>query len=252
MKRIVFLAVVAVLIAVPALAQDPVQPVGPYEVEVFLLDDNGMYTGAAGQAGDPMALARCFASNEATGNCNKRYWYIPVTVHASVAQWINFSFTGTRWDWFVRKPGWYAANCITAKVASNGDILIDYEGFDDLVSLMGNPTPIPIWYSFGASIQEAQDNGWVPGPLLNDDDDLLDERILGRRPQLPARRTDMETLEQNPCSRVQHGLRVRGRGPDHPRPEPAEDLDRAESRSTELWFLRGSVLRADRGDAVTQ
>lgn len=175
MKRIVFLAVVAVLIAVPALAQDPVQPVGPYEVEVFLLDDNGMYTGAAGQAGDPMALARCFASNEATGNCNKRYWYIPVTVHASVAQWINFSFTGTRWDWFVRKPGWYAANCITAKVASNGDILIDYEGFDDLVSLMGNPTPIPIWYSFGASIQEAQDNGWVPGPLLNDDDDLLDE-----------------------------------------------------------------------------
>lgn len=171
MKKILFVAAI-VFLATSAMAQTPVQPVGVYEVEIWVLDENGVYQNTPGLIGTNDQLARAFASNEATGACNKKYWHIPVTVHASVAQWIDFTFTGTRWDWFVRKPGWYAANCITAKVASNGDVLIDYEGFGNL---QGTFNQIPIWYSFGGSITEAQTNGWVPGPLLNDDDDLLDE-----------------------------------------------------------------------------
>lgn len=171
MKKLLFVAAI-VLLATSAMAQDPVPPTGVYEVEIWVLDENGVYQNTPGLIGQVDQLARCFASNEATGACNKKYWHIPVTVHASVAQWIDFTMTGTRWDWFVRKPGWYAANCITAKVASNGDVLIDYQGFDNL---QGTNNVIPIWYSFGGSITEAQANGWVPGPALNDDDDLLDE-----------------------------------------------------------------------------
>jgi hypothetical protein len=88
--------------------------------------------------------------------------------------------TGTRWDWYVRKPGFYATTCITANIASNGDILIDYDGFDDLKSIEGNSHNeiIPAWYSYGASFQNAIDNGWVRAIELNDDDDLLDESYL--------------------------------------------------------------------------
>jgi len=184
MKKVILLTAVGVLfLAASALAQTPVPPTGVYEVEVFYLDSlTGDYTGAPGLIGGTDQLARAFASNEAKGYCNKKFWHIPVTVHASVAQWIDFTLTGTRWDWFVRKPGWYAANCITAKVASNGDVMIDYDGFADLLNL-ANPTmvtPIPIWYSFGGSITEAQANGWVPAVALNTDDDLLVENSYWR------------------------------------------------------------------------
>jgi hypothetical protein len=179
MKKALFLTAVGVLLlAATALAQTPVPPVGVYEVEVFDCDSlTGDWLGTPGHLGQVDALARCFASNEAKGYCNKKYWHIPVTVHASVATWIDFTMTGTRWDWFVRKPGYYAANCITAKVASNGDVMIDYDGFDDLLNL-ANPTtvtPIPIWYSFGGSITEAQAHGWIPATALNSHDDLLVE-----------------------------------------------------------------------------
>lgn len=180
MKKVLLFTMVGLFVmAVSGLAQTPVPPVGIYEVEVFDCDSvTGVYLGGAGHLGQGDWLARCFASNEAKGNCNKKNWLIPVTVHASVAQWIDFSMSGTRWDWFVRKPGYYAANCITAKVASNGNVAIDYSGFDSLRSLTyptGPNTPIGIDYSFGGSITEAVANGWVPAPLLNNDDDLLVE-----------------------------------------------------------------------------
>jgi len=178
MKKVLLFTAGFMLLAAAALAQAPVPPTGVYEVEIWYLDSlTGMYSGQPSHIGEVDQLARCFASNEAKGYCNRKFWHIPVTVHASVAQWIDFTMTGTRWDWFVRKPGWYGANCITAKVASNGDVLIDYDGFGDLLNL-ANPTqvtPIPIWYGFGGSIAEAQSHGWIRAVDLNNSDDLLVE-----------------------------------------------------------------------------
>lgn len=172
MKKLLFAAVAVMFMASIGMAQVPVE--GAYEVEMFVLDSaTGEYLGSTGTIG-PNQNARCFASNEAKGNCNKYKWVIPVTIHASVAQWIDFTMTGTRWDWFVKKPGWYAANCISAKVASNGDVYINYDGFEDLLPQGDGMVPIPIWYSFGASITDAA-KGWVRSFDLNNDDDLLDE-----------------------------------------------------------------------------
>ncbi|HUU46530.1 MAG TPA: hypothetical protein VM118_12435 [Acidobacteriota bacterium] len=175
MKKLLLIAVAGLLMTSVAMAQTPVDPVGIYEVEVWTLNPDGTWDlSIQPTIKDPTANARCFASNKAAGNCNKYEWVIPVTVHASVAQWIDFTMTGTRWDWFVKKPGWYAANCITAKIASNGDINIDYDGFDDLLPLGEGQTPIPIWYAFGGSMGTAA-AAWVPALMLNEDDDLLDE-----------------------------------------------------------------------------
>ncbi len=115
-------------------------------------------------------------------SCNKTYWHIDVTMHASVAQWIHWTLNNQGWDWKVMKPGCYAANCITFWVASNGDVMIDYEGFDDLVGNNEHKDSIDTYYSWGGSPDVAEQHGWVRAIDLNSDDDLLDESELNDVP----------------------------------------------------------------------
>jgi hypothetical protein len=137
-------------------------------------------------AGD--AYARCYKSGEDEDACNKKYWYIDVTIHASIAQWVEWSINGTRWDWFVRKPGTYIADCIEAKVASNGDVIVQYRGFDFLRNGEDDgihKDSIDIWYAFegagvgaGDLLNPANAHLWIPAPALNMDDDTLFENNL--------------------------------------------------------------------------
>jgi len=46
--------------------------------------------------------------------------------------WIEYSLSATEWDWEVRKPGIYASKCLTGTITSNVDVLIDFNGFEDL------------------------------------------------------------------------------------------------------------------------
>ncbi len=177
MKKLLFLLAIGALLTAPALAQPGTPPpAGAYEVEMFYMHPDGTPVDGVGHLGELDQLARCFASMDQEGNCNKKFWRIPVIIHASVGQWIDWWMTGTRWDWYIKKPGCYAADCITAHIASNGDILVDYDGFGNLVNADGRE--IEISYAFGGSITDASNNGWVPGPALDDDDDLLEESTM--------------------------------------------------------------------------
>lgn len=155
---------------------------GGGESEVYWQDENGVW-----QPPRPVAErnARLFRLGEPIeGNCNKVQWEVPVRIHASIAQWIKFRLAWNEWQWFVRKPGCYAGNSIEAVLASNGDVLVDYSGFDNLMPVDQNPdkTPINIAYSFeymGGGFNEANDRGWTPAPVLNDDDDLLEDIPFG-------------------------------------------------------------------------
>lgn len=113
-------------------------------------------------------------------SCNQWEWHVDVTINASVAQWIHWNLNAQGWDWRIMKPGCYAANCIHFWVASNGDVLIDYEGFNDLESVQGNTHNnwIEAYYSWGETPEIADMNGWVRAIDLNLDDDLLDESEL--------------------------------------------------------------------------
>jgi hypothetical protein len=119
---------------------------------------------------NPQALARCWASLPVQGACNKD-WDIPVKVHASIAQWIEWSLSGSRWDWRVRKPGRYGADCITATVKSNQHVLVDYHNFDDLHSDSATVNAwIPIWYhvsALGAQLPPPDSPDWVRAIDLN-------------------------------------------------------------------------------------
>jgi len=170
MKKLFLL--VAMVCFVPALAsaQIPYYPVAGYAVEAFHFDT---LTGTWVSMGtdNPAALAQAWASLPASGYCNKN-WKIPVVIHASIAQWSKWSMTGTRWDWFVKKPGDYAADCISGTIASNQAILVDYHEFGDLYAQVPEATIDPwieVWYAIwnlGAP-PAMTDPAWVRSTDLN-------------------------------------------------------------------------------------
>jgi hypothetical protein len=177
MKRflVFLLAAVFVMAAGSVLAQNPTDPTTPgsQESDVWYVNEAGEWVP------NPLALedrnGRLFRGGERIeGNCNKKWWAVDVEIHASIAQWVDFSLQWDRYDWFIRKPGCYAGNCIEACVASNSDILIDYEGFEDLQPSIAGNNPIPVWYSIetGGGFAEAN-AGWVTAAALNTLDNTL-------------------------------------------------------------------------------
>ncbi len=152
MKKLFLIVALVCFVPALALSQIPLYPPAGYEVESFHLDTlTGQWV--ANPLGDPSAIAQCWASLEASGSCNKD-WHIDVKVHASIAQWSSWHMTGTRWDWFVKKPGDYAADCISGSIASNQNVLVDYHDFGDLVAEVPANSiddTIEVWYAVSAS-----------------------------------------------------------------------------------------------------
>lgn len=175
MKKLLIAMIIVGLLPVAALAQPPL---GAIEVDswAYLADAAGVYEWVP-QSGpgapNPEALARCFVSGQGDGYCNKD-WEIPFKVHASIAQWLEWNFNGTRWDWFVRKPGNYAANCLTWWLSSNQEVVMDFLGFGPLEA--EDPKPgtdhfIEVFYCFdppGATPPLKTSDLWIPAPAMND------------------------------------------------------------------------------------
>jgi hypothetical protein len=124
--------------------------------------------------GDP-ANARAFYSEPAGGACNKKVWEFPVTVEAQIAQWVQWSIDGTKWTWFVRKPGKYFADCIGFAIKSNSDVGFTFSGFSNLTyastGTSVNPV-IPVWYNWGSDAilvdgYKPEGNEWIPAEALN-------------------------------------------------------------------------------------
>lgn len=105
------------------------------------------------------------------GGCNKKNWDIDVSVHASVAQWIKWKLSNGGWQIRVRKPGRYTTNCIEARLNSNANVVISFEGFDDLESLEKPGEFIETWYAWDqkedGSPLDPNDPRWIKAPNLN-------------------------------------------------------------------------------------
>jgi hypothetical protein len=135
MKKLLVCLVVLAFLLVPAMAMAASTgeelPVGAQEVEHWEKEGD---TWVHHTEGDATSLARCWASTPANNGdgCNKQTWDLDVKVHASVAQWLKYNLTGTRWDWRILKPGTYAADCVTMTVWSNNDVAITFSDFANL------------------------------------------------------------------------------------------------------------------------
>lgn len=128
------------------------------QLEVWKLI-NGQWVSISDGPEDVQADAWAFSVGGAAGACNKERWEIEVGVDVSVAQWIDFSLTGTKWLWYVRKPGTYLTDCITATIASNGEVLVSFTGLAS-PTYQGPYTTvknyIDMWYGFGPSNSNIQ------------------------------------------------------------------------------------------------
>jgi hypothetical protein len=131
--------------------------------------------------------AKAFSSLPEQGNCNKAAWNIQLTTEAQVAQWLDWQMSGTKWSWFVRKPGDYYTNCISASVKSNGNVAISFAGFANLAyqnnpespdynGLEGVNQSIATWYGVSEDELGPQGEtfqGWYSAAQLNEESALL-------------------------------------------------------------------------------
>lgn len=61
--------------------------------------------------------------------------------------WISYSLSATQWNWMVRKPGDYAGKCLVGRITSNVDVVIHFEGFEDLSSTNSPTQNLETYYS---------------------------------------------------------------------------------------------------------
>ena len=145
MKKYVWLSLVALLVVAllsfGVVAQEPTincTPPPPPENCLTVYNADGTVA----------TEAKAYTSGGDKGNCNQPSWSVSWLTHASVAQWVDFEFTGTAWYWYVRKPGEYYTDCNKLLISSNSDIKLTFAGFADLKYLGDNGVDetISTWY----------------------------------------------------------------------------------------------------------
>ena len=147
------------------------------EVDVWYEDPPCSGNWIYSAAGNPQALARCWSQLPAGGSCNKQYYTFNFYTAASMAQWIEWSISGTEWKWKIRKvgpnlcqtDGYYAADCITFWLKSNYDVDVTFAGFGDLFNNNSIDKWIEIWYAIGEfNVPPPKtDPRWIPAATLN-------------------------------------------------------------------------------------
>jgi len=175
MKKGLILALVA-LIVVPALAVMATSGLTVWQlingswVEIFDPNSEPDPTTSDGYTKNINANARAFKSGDANGRCNKEHWEIEFTTEVQVAQWIEWSVTGTKWTWYVRKPGTYITDCIEFSIKSNGPITIGFSGFASPTYVEGEAVKdyIDAWYSYGYANTPGNLEEMVPAALLDE------------------------------------------------------------------------------------
>lgn len=114
-----------------------------------------VYECTNGEIGATTALAAVWKQEGSHTYCNADQ-RIHVCVCASLAQWMRLDVEATELKWRIMKPGEYAVDGIGVQLISNGDVVVTFEGFSDLVNsegdiiesyfaavIMGSPWPGP-------------------------------------------------------------------------------------------------------------
>lgn len=103
--------------------------------------------------------------------CNITPRTFTVNARAFVAQWARFEMTYRGWEWYVKKPGTFYADCIEGKIKSNGAIGLAFSGFGNLVRAdnpQGTDAVIELWFGFDKGTTTVHDQiAWVAADQLN-------------------------------------------------------------------------------------
>lgn len=159
---------------------DGSQQYDPYHAEGYLLPNNASKTTVWLLEDDTYTVterAQAFNSGGANGHCNRECWDFTIENHVSVAQWLDWSIDGTRKDWRVLKPGTYASNSVTARVASNNDVEVKFYAADPSYQNAEAESPdIAKWFGYSVGSQSSDIASvveWVRGSNYNEDEPLV-------------------------------------------------------------------------------
>lgn len=98
---------------------------------------------------------------------------VDLTATTTIEPWIHFSITATRLDWFVRKPGTYAMRGASLTVSSNSAVLVDFEGFANLVNQEDPAQSIGAYYGVEQPGMATGLVNWITASNFNSSDRLL-------------------------------------------------------------------------------
>lgn len=160
MNRLAFVLTLAFVLALAGMAMasedyDPAGaplPEGAKEEPVFVLSGDSFIEQTTTEA-------RAWNSLGFTGHCNQECASSELVTHVSVAQWLNFTVSGTRKDWRVLKPGTYASNSVTANITSNNDVRVRF--YLDDPTYLGDAESPAIEATYGYSDDSGTDPGLV-------------------------------------------------------------------------------------------
>jgi hypothetical protein len=133
--------------------------------------DGTQWTGGV-DTGDVTAPARAWMQNTVTVDTSNREIYSMQLNHqVMVTQWMIWQSNGDGWYWGVRRPGTFASGQISTVARSNADLLISFQGFDELVSTSPDITvddTIEVKYALGYDVPPAADDtAWHTPSELN-------------------------------------------------------------------------------------
>ncbi|ABV34439.1 MULTISPECIES: hypothetical protein [Pseudothermotoga] len=135
-KGLIFIIAILAVTALAVFATEELTVWQLLENEWVALDMNSTST-----------TAKAFKSGAANGSCDKFNWTINFETEVQVAQWVNWQIDGTKWTWYVRKPGTYITDCISFLIQSNGEIVISFSDF-------ASPTFVPGADPFDTAVNE--------------------------------------------------------------------------------------------------
>ena len=98
---------------------------------------------------------------------------IPLQASGVIEPWIHFSITGTRLDWFVRKPGAYAMKGASLTIESNTSVLVDFDGFGNLTNSENPDKSIQTFYGIEQPAAPIGQVSWIKASDLNSSDRFL-------------------------------------------------------------------------------
>jgi hypothetical protein len=93
--------------------------------------------------------------------------YAPGYNNSPKCQWVRYHFSGTQWQWFIRKPGCYAAKSLDACVESNGRVCIDFGGFAKLRACDNSGDQLDIYYGVSAPNCQVGGVNWMNCNQMN-------------------------------------------------------------------------------------
>ena len=92
---------------------------------------------------------------------------------------LEVQLSATEWDWRIRKCGTFACQVLNSRVRSAFDILVDFEGFANLLDANSN-IQINTWYAISQTVPPPPKSGaWISAKAFNLSDFIIPAPING-------------------------------------------------------------------------